>query len=92
MLIAVVAQYILFVVLACAAVVWLALGQRQRLAMLIALALAVVVGAGLLLASAVAWYDPRPFVVEARSRCFRTRRTTASRPTTPSPRPWSPAW
>ena len=64
MLIAVVAQYFLFVVLACAAVVWLTLGQRERGAMLVALALAVVVGGGLLLASAVAWYDPRPFVVD----------------------------
>ena len=64
MLIAAVAQYTLFAVLACAAVVWLTLGQRERLAMLIAFALAVVVGAGLLLASAVGWYDPRPFVVD----------------------------
>jgi undecaprenyl-diphosphatase len=70
MLIAVVAQYFLFVVLACAAVVWLTLGQRERGAVLVALALAVVVGGGLLLASAVAWYDPRPFVVDGTSPLF----------------------
>ena len=64
MLIAAVAQYTLFAVLASAAVVWWTLGQRERLAVLVALVLAVVVGGGLLLAAAVGWYDPRPFVVE----------------------------
>jgi len=64
MLITAVAQYTVFAVLACAAVVWLTLGERERVAMLVALVLAVVVGGGLLLASAVGWYDPRPFVVD----------------------------
>ena len=64
MLVAVAAQYILFAVLACAAVVWLTLRERERVAMLLAFVLAVVVGGGLLLASAVGWYDPRPFVVD----------------------------
>jgi undecaprenyl-diphosphatase len=70
MLIAEASQYTLFAVLACAAVVWLTLGQRERGAMLVALVLAVVVGGGLLLASAVAWYDPRPFVVDGTSPLF----------------------
>ena len=64
MLIAATAQYTLFAVLACAALVWLTLGERERVAMLVALVFSVVVAAGLLLASAVEWYDPRPFVVD----------------------------
>jgi undecaprenyl-diphosphatase len=64
MLIAAAAQYTLFVVLACAVLVWWTLGERERVAMLVALVLAAVVGGGLLLASAVEWNDPRPFVVD----------------------------
>ena len=78
MLIAEASQYTLFAVLACAAVVWLTLGQRERGAMLVALVLAVVVGGGLLLASAVAWYDPRPLFPHSPDNGFPSDHTVAA--------------
>jgi undecaprenyl-diphosphatase len=64
MLIAVVAQYTLYAVLAAAAAVWWTLRPPERLVMVVALALAVVIAGGLLLAAALGWTDPRPFVVD----------------------------
>ncbi len=70
MLVAVAAQYIIFAVLATAALVWWTLRDRERVAMLVAVALATVIGGGLLLASALEWNDPRPFVVDATTPLF----------------------
>ncbi len=70
MAVAGVAQFAMFVVVAAAAVVWWTLGASERVTMLIALALATVVAGGLLLASAMAWSDPRPFVVDGTAPMF----------------------
>lgn len=59
-----VAQYALFVVVAVAGIVCWRLDARERLTMVVAFILAAVIGAGLLFASAHAWSDPRPFVVD----------------------------
>ena len=62
--IALTATYGLPVILVAAAVVWWRSPRDDKVTMATALLLGVLIGAGLLLASAMAWNDPRPFVVD----------------------------
>ncbi|HEX7553831.1 MAG TPA: hypothetical protein VF378_09760 [Geothrix sp.] len=92
-LIVAVSQFLLFLVLLAAAVIWLYLPRTDKVGMAAQAIVAVVIMVVLIKLAAGIYTDPRPFVVDPSIKpLFATLLTTGSRPTTPHWLRRSPWW